>query len=834
MTMFSTRLLMRCCLFVLALVGAASTLPAASAQAETATYNFDIPAQSLANALEAFGRTCNQQLVFDKLILRDKQNNALVGRYSAEEGITRLLEGSGLTYKRTAKGVLAVLAIEPPNPSASPHSERFEDFGQISEIIVTAQKKGDERLQEVPVPVTVLNANQIADQGEVLLRDYYASVPGLNVSPNILGQQMVSIRGITTGGFSNPTVAILVDDVAFGASTNSLSSNLVPDIDPGDLARVEVLRGPQGTLYGASSMGGLIKFVTKDPSPSEYSGRLETGFNEVHHGAEPGFNLRGSANIPLGEDAAIRVSGFERQDAGYIDNVVNNEKGVNQANAYGARVALLWQPRSDFSLKISALYQNIKSNGTSDVDTRLGDLQQSYIPGAGAYETSIQAYSATLDYKLGNVDITSVTGYNKNRTFTLLDYTWALGQCCTLPVTNGATGGTVYDEHYPIDRVSEELRFTGNLWTSVDWQAGGYYTHEDTPNRSEIVYAENANTGQIQQQILNSGPEGIRLTFEEYAAFLNLTYHVTDKFDVQIGGRESYDRETDFAVTEIGPYTPYIYSEPSPYVAPTVESNGNAFTYLLTPRYRVSSDLMVYARLASGYRPGGPNGFGLVAQGAPPSFAPDKTQNYEVGLKGDFFDHLLSVDTSIYYIDWKNIQIQLLTPTQYAYSANGGAAKSQGAELSLTLTPRRGLSIAGWADFDDAVLTENFPANSSVEGKSGDRLPNSSRWSANISAQQDFPLKGRANGFVGAQVSYVGDRIGQFTTPPPRAVFPSYTRADLRAGVNYESWTTTLYANNIGDRRGVLNAGATDLSHPFSALYIQPRTVGLTITKSFQ
>src|SRR3984957_5944197 len=294
----------------------------------TETHQFDVPSEDAPSAIRDFASQAHVQILAAGENVKDKRLHAVTGEFSTDQGLRLLLADSGLSPQYVGDRSIAIVTANSnssPQAAGDPKGEKKSiwdplhlaqvDRGKgssdssvgsqtlqqksgesrLDEIVVSAQKKGDERLQDVPVPVTVLNANQTADQGEVLLRDYYASVPGLNVSPNILGQQMVSVRGITTGGFSNPTVAILVDDVAFGASTNSLSSNLVPDIDPGDLARVEVLRGPQGTLYGASSMGGLIKFVTKDPSPTEYSGRLETGFDEVHNGAEPGFNLRGSA-----------------------------------------------------------------------------------------------------------------------------------------------------------------------------------------------------------------------------------------------------------------------------------------------------------------------------------------------------------------------------------------------------------------------------------------------------------------------------------------------------------------------------------------------------------
>ena len=218
-----------------------------------------------------------------------------------------------------------------------------------------------------------------------VLQDFFSKVPGLTVVPSVQSNQTLSIRGITTG-VGNPTVGVTVDDVPYGASTNTAGGGVVPDIDPGDLARVEVLRGPQGALYGASSMGGLLKFVTRDPSMDEFRGRVQVGATSVRNGDDPGYNARGSVNVPLGATWAMAASAFNRREPGYVKNVVTGDEGANRADATGGRLAMLWRPSDRFSLKLSALMQEIEGQGSSSVDAALGDLQQSRLPGSGWYE----------------------------------------------------------------------------------------------------------------------------------------------------------------------------------------------------------------------------------------------------------------------------------------------------------------------------------------------------------------------------------------------------------------------------------------------------------------
>ena len=184
---------------------------------------------------------------------------------------------------------------------------------QLEEVIVTAQKK-TENLLDVPVPVTAISAQSLIDTNQLRLEDYFTQVPGLTVTPSGYGVPQLAIRGITTGGFTNPSVGITVDDVPYGSSSGIASGQEVTNFDPNDLQRVEVLRGPQGTLYGASALGGLLKYVTVDPSPAALSGQVQAGTTDVYNGGSLGDNFRGAINVPLDDTLAVRASAFYRTD----------------------------------------------------------------------------------------------------------------------------------------------------------------------------------------------------------------------------------------------------------------------------------------------------------------------------------------------------------------------------------------------------------------------------------------------------------------------------------------------------------------------------------------
>ena len=681
----------------------------------------------------------------------------------------------------------------------------------------------------MPIPLTVLDANELAGNSQVLIRDYYTTVPSLSIVTNHGFAQTVNIRGITTGGFANPTVGITIDDVPYGASTNNGGGNQMPDIDPGDLVQVEVLRGPQGTLYGANSMGGLIRYVTKSPLLTETSGRVETGLSSVRNGHEPGYHIRAAGNVPLSDTFAVRLSGYTRNDPGYIDNPVTGGESVNDAQSHSARIATLWKPSSALSLRFSGLFQRTDLHGLSEANaptagfawtTGLGDLEQGYMPGVGGSERKIQAYSAVLDADVGFGQLSSITGYNVNEYLNVFDRT-ANWRQNTLPHF-GVEGLVCFDTN-TIKKITQELRLSFSTGESLDWIVGGFFTEEDTKVVQNFMAAEH-DTGEI------VGLEWFRqhpIELRELAAFASLTYRITEKFDLQFGGRQTRISQDDGVFAQDGRFVGGpVFSAPA-------SSRANAFTYLVTPRLKLSPDVMLYARLASGYRPGGPN---FPTTGAPDQYEPDKTENYEIGVKGDFLDRRLSVDASLYYIDWKDLQISLRNSQGSTYFTNGSRARSQGVELSLTARPLDSLTISSWVAFSEPELAEPFPGSgtptSPVYGEAGDILPTATRRSAHLSLNQEFAFGNAGTAFVGGAITYTGERRGAFTATPVRQIYPSFTRTDLRAGVRYTDWTANLYVNNVADERGLIGGGI-GYQPTFAYIYIQPRTIGLSLSRDF-
>lgn len=768
---------------------------------------------------------------------------------SIDQALTRLLAGTGLTAVRTGGQTYSVIPLpeqgerkvaaksSPANlPPADVSSAVVGDAAE-ADIIVTAQKRS-ERLQDVPLPVTVVDTKELAATNQLRVQDYFTKIPGLSYQAGGLAgqesQAIIVIRGITTGGVGNAVVGTVIDDVPFGASASPTFAAVVPDIDPGDLGQIEVLRGPQGTLYGASSMGGLLKFVTVDPSPSSVSGRLQLGLNTVRSGGW-GKSIRGDLNVPLTGNLAVRGSGFRVQDPGYIDNPLTRVRDLNERNGKGGRLAMLWQPSDDFSIRLSALIQDSQTEGADVANAAIStrnDLQLSGIPGVNIYHQKIQSYSAIASGKVGDVELKSITGLSYLNVGSKVDYTapFAGGFFSSLATAYFGVTGVVVPDVTSARRFSQEVRASAPLHLlgqESTWLLGVMYNDEKIKDAGDFQ-AVNASTGAFVGTLLtNSLPS----TYKEVAVFSNLDLQFTDRFDIQFGGRLSHIKQEGASVLRRGPLV-RVFFDPTKNViqTPSLSAKDDPFTYLISPRYKLGRDAMVYARVASGYRPGGPNAnCGVI--GVPCQYGHDTTVNYEVGAKAKILDRALSFDLSVYRIDWNDIQLGLTVPaTVLQYTANAGTARSQGVELALEAHPLSGTTLAGWVAYNDAKLVKALPSTAGglASLPAGTRLPMSSRWSGNASLTQRFSLAKDIDGHFGGSVSYVGNRAGGLALAP--ILYPSYVQADLSAGLGYKAVRLDVYVNNVTDKRASLSGDPVTST---LIVYSRPRTVGMTITANF-
>lgn len=696
----------------------------------------------------------------------------------------------------------------------------------VQELIVTAQKR-EESLLDIPQSVTAISGDALSLKRASTFEDYVTSVPGMNLVAQQPGSTRLVLRGLNTGGVS-ATIGTYVDETPYGSVTGLANGGvLAPDLDTFDMQRLEVLRGPQGTLYGASSLGGLLKFVTNAPDPSHYAGRIELDGQDTESGSAGG-SVKGMFNAPLGDKAAVRASGYYSDQPGFIDDPVRNAKNVNSAHYSGFRLSFLYRPIDKFSIRLSAIGQDISSSGTSTEDVNpqtlenlYGDLTQSRTfaePNKVAY----RVYNATADYDFGPATLLSATSYATLRQDTNEDGTAQLGGLLSAVLGQPLGAGLLQDLEQK--KFTQEFRLQSPSQT-FEWLVGAFYTREENALHQNLSAISLVNPPQVVAGL--GGLEVIALPsdYSEYAGFANGDYHFTDRFDVSVGGRYSHNEQKSTQVTT-GPLVGG---------GSTVSgsSSENVFTFSVAPKYKLSEDATLYARIAKGYRPGGPNAVNPLAPAAVPrSFASDSIIDYEAGIKADLFARSVSVELTAFYITWSDIQL-LADVGGFGVNTNGGSAESKGVEGSVTWVPTAGLTLSANGAYTQANLTEDTPAI--LGGKDGDRLPYSALTAGSLNVDYNHPVSDVVDVFVGGSLRYEGRRRSDFNAAIGQISVPSYTVFDLRAGVDWHNYRVEAYVKNLGDERGILSlsgVGSTPNGAAQAGL-IRPRTIGLLLSASY-
>ncbi len=718
--------------------------------------------------------------------------------------------------------------------AAGPFTESADALAdQLDEIIVTAEKR-TERLQEVPLSVSSINATALLEQNKLSARNYLTQVPGVALDEVGAGQDQLTIRGIATGYGTNPLVGITIDDVPFGSSVySSLGCCILPELDPSELDRIEVLRGPQGTLYGANAMGGLLKYVTSAPSLTESTGRAELDASSVAHGNQ-GYGIRAVYSTPLVTDRfALQVGAFDRQDPGYIYDPLQKSSNVNETHVSGGRVALTGKPNDVLTIRLSALYQHTGMDGSDMVDIALsgaplyGPYEHERMPGTDGLDTHLQFYSLNLSADLGRASLTSLSGYQRLYFSNPTDETPAFSALFPVFYPGVSNLGIGFQNIIHTDRFTQELRAASSGQERWQYLAGLFYSDE-TNTVDQLLAPATYTTGEPLTQLPTFLTSVVGQAYKQYAAFADVTLNLSPQFDMTAGGRYSHNEQNIF-LSQSG----LIAGAPTESASDT----ENPTTYSFTARYRFNPERMLYARVASGFRTGGPN-FNY-----PPghqSFEPDTTVNYELGMKSQWLDRRLTLDTAVYFIDWHKIQVLQTTSSGLTYFTNAGTASSKGIEMLLNFRPVRSLRIAGSVSYDDAKLTQDAPANT-FYGLAGDRLPFTADWSANLTADYERPVAAALSMFAGVTATYTGPRLIDFSpvAAVPRLPMPAFTSVDLRCGVSLERLRATLFVRNVGDTRGYVGgldftAGTTNSpTGPWTAALITPRTVGVSLTMDF-
>ncbi len=737
---------------------------------------------------------------------------------------------------------------------ASPaHAAETETSTALAEVVVTAQRR-EEDIRDVPMSISAISATDLANRGDVTFKDYAVTVP--SVSFGFKGGEArgsgntIAIRGVS----GTNTTGYYVDDTPI---PTGVDPHLI------GVERIEILRGPQGTLYGSGSMGGTIKLVSVQPAPEEFDGVVQVTLSDTDEAGDPNYSLDGSVNLPLGDKSALLISGYIDNRGGvfdriygeplpyYPEGVVIGETGRNEnvddSSIYGGRISLLWAPTDNVTITPTIYYQDTTVDGifAADADTDEFDQYRAY-DFEEPFDEEYYLANLTMKFAFGWAELTSSTSYLDREFGEIEDNTEIIDL-----FLRGAYGNpeaamfpalTNNDRHH--DRFTQEFRLAGQAG-SVRWLVGAFYQETDV-TRDALILMEGMSTDPDYADF--GGDLGFisrdGTSAEEKALFTDLSWAITEKFEASAGVRyfdnsiEGFRQSGGFLDAEVnlGP--------------DDLNQSENGFTPRFAAKYQAGADTMLYASAAKGFRGGG---FSIPLPdycdddlidvgflGQPGSFDSDSLWSYEAGVKTAWFGNRVNLDLAVFQIDWTEIQQQIRLECGWGFNANLGEAEIQGFELEARALPADGLELGLGVSLNDSEITDpgvNTPAHA------GDQLLDTPKWKVYLNVQYTFPLFNDTEMYLRADYQYNDDSFSTFNqdnspTGEPYLPREAFDVVDFRAAVRWLNSDLELAAfvqnafnehANFGPYQSI---GVDFPGRPRLATN-WPRTIGLSLRKRF-
>ena len=705
-----------------------------------------------------------------------------------------------------------------------------------NEIVVTARKRS-ETLQDIPSSIAAIGNEQLGKLGADSLEEFAGQTPGLSMTGNRANSQVV-LRGVTTGPVNQDqaeikeTVGLYLDETPIAVQRFS------PNLKLYDLDRVEVLRGPQGTLYGAGSMAGAIRLITRKPDADAFSASAKGQLATIDHGGTT-RTLDAMVNVPVVKDVfAIRAVGFYKHNAGFIDNVTTGEDDVNSEISKGGRIAARLTPGDTTTIDALVSYQKSRHNARSVYAEEAGYLNTTVARNEPYIDRSLMA-SLSVNQEFDPFDVTFVGSYRNKK----LDYLIETGTFVSFvaPSYRSLPLGVIDNDADQKD-YSAELRLSSKASSRVQWTIGAFYEDKSNFFAQDLTVAGVDAAGGFNSTAFGANRDqlyvsGITLSEKQTALFGELVVPIGDKLKATVGGRY-FDSKQRSTVRFGG-----IFADPNVGTFP-FRNKENGFNPKFNLAYEFDRDHMVYAQAAKGFRLGGTNepvpatscAADLAARGltrAPESYKSDSLWNYEVGAKTSWLDRALTVNVSAYHIDWKNPQVTAQLGCGFNVFVNAGGLKIDGGELETVIRPTVGLTIRGGLGYTNSRLTD---ALTFVSGRKGDHAPFVPKWSISGSIDYTHRLSDALEGFV--FLSYAGTDVRNTRFNPTIAAnsrLPAYDVINARVGVNADSWSLELFADNLGNSRGITNRNF----YPFSLTamtqreVVTPRTFGVELSVKY-
>jgi iron complex outermembrane recepter protein len=766
-----------------------------------------------------------------------------------------------------------VAIADPGDAGASP---------ELQEIVITAEKR-ESTVQKTPISITAISGVELQAQGLTDMTAVAQQVPGVSFKTSGPGQTEFEMRGLTSTGGEAATVGFYLDDVVL--TPPGMAQNGKPVVDPNlfDVNRVEVLRGPQGTLYGASSMGGTIKLVTNQPDTHAFGANIE-GIGSGTSGG--GFNHTENLmlNLPIMQDVvALRLVGTDKSVSGWINREVvspfppevnggisrgdvadapvqTNYSKSNWETLRSGRAALLIQPNERFSITATFLHQELEQGGPNSIDSPpLNEAHYQPFDVAEPFSDVFNLYSLAMKFNFDGAELTSVTAqFDRQQDQTqdiseaMQDYiggffgspsNWPYGatqlappgECADIGLTTCYGFGAVsITENDYTRQFSQEVRLTSTGSGPFEWLVGGYYSNFGATSHVFSYYPATPAFGFDYDFGTNNLADNHRkLDRTQSALFGEGSYLFTDHWKLTVGARY-YDYSSN-SITSVSGVSANGTSAPL---------YGSAKNSGVTPKlnlaYMPNPDTTLYGTVSKGFRPGGPNSPIPVppcTSQAPTQFGPDSVWNYEIGEKLRFLDSRITVNGAVYYEDWNGVQQSVVPACGFGYTENAGKAAAYGAELEVAMVLTRGVVLAQNFGYTHATNSTTVTLANVV---SGQRLFDVPEVTANTSLSITEPMGNGLSALARITNTYV-DSIQDPVSPTAANVqgintLPSYDILGARGGVQAEHWTALVFVDNLTNKVAQLS-DTTPLSTYVPILNRvatnQPRTIGLDLSYKF-
>ncbi len=722
-------------------------------------------------------------------------------------------------------------------PAQALRAEQATDSAQpvaLEEIIVTANKR-QELLQEVPTSIRAFSGEELERLGAKAMEDYAAVTPGVQLT-GVRNSAQVNMRGVTTGPVNHDqseiaeTVGIYLDETPIAVQRFN------PNLKLYDLERIEVLRGPQGTLYGAGSMAGAVRMITRKPDPSAFDASTSLSTSMVADGGT-GYAFDGMVNVPLGDTLALRAVGFYHHEAGYIDNEYTGKKDVNDLDASGGRLAMRWNASDALTFDAMASYQDQKTGAAAYYAPEVGDLK-SIIDGREPSHDRTTILSLTSTYEMGFAGLTvALSHLKKEYDYELDDGTF----------TNFVTGfrdglGGIMVNHANQDDTNLEVRLASKGDGKIEWTVGAFYQKAKNdygqdftvPGVDAIAGFDSEDFGANPDQLYFSS---IKHDDKQLALFGEIGISFTDALKLTLGGRY-FDSTQDSTIDFRG-----IFAYPAIGVE-KFHNSEDGFNPKVNLSYQIGADHVVYAQAAKGFRLGGTNepvplpycqaSLDAVGLTTPPEgYKSDSLWNYEIGAKTQWLDRRLTVNGAIYKIKWSDPQVTAQLPCGFNIFMNAGGLDIYGGEIEVAAQVTRDLTARVNFGYVDSTLSEDMPFLNAHEGDTAPYTPEDT-----FSAVLDYrhPI-GDTFDLLGSLVYAHRSSINTKFNPNASQAFEldGYGTLNAKAGVAWEKWSVELYGDNLTDERGQLNRfnNPFHLNPAVDLTVIEPRTVGVRLDYNF-